>query len=72
MLTQQIRDLHEHLQLRPKDMPSRRALRAMLHKRAAHLKYYKRTAHPEEYAQTLADLGLHPRAVEGELILKGI
>lgn len=69
LLTMKIRGLNEHLLAKRKDIQNRHAMREDIFSRAKHLRYIKRKW-PDRYDQILIDCGLHPRAVEGELITK--
>lgn len=53
----------------PRDIASRRSLRALLHSRAKVLKYLKRSDR-DRYDRVLPRIGVDPRAVEGEIILR--
>ncbi|ORY99200.1 hypothetical protein BCR43DRAFT_455711 [Syncephalastrum racemosum] len=66
--TIRILNLNSHLQQHRKDKHNYRQLRMMVHKRAKILKYLKRKSQ-DRYHQCLAELGLEPRAVEGELVV---
>lgn len=68
LLTQKIRNLHQHILQNPRDIHNKRPLRTLVHQRAKILKYLKRTQ-PGDYDLVLRDLGLERRAVEGELIV---
>ncbi|ORY31227.1 hypothetical protein BCR39DRAFT_558256 [Naematelia encephala] len=69
LLTLKIRSLNEHVISNRKDIFNARALRLLTSKRAKVLRYLRRKE-PKRYYQTLEDLGLDPRAVEGELIIR--
>ena len=66
LLTFRIRGLNEHILVNKKDVTNRAAMRQMIMARARHLKYIKRKW-PERYEQTLLDIGVDARTVEGEL-----
>jgi small subunit ribosomal protein S15 len=68
LLTHKIRELWSHSLRNSRDIHNRRALRLFVQKRARVLKYVK-SKDEASYEVLLADLGLHPTAVEGELKL---
>ncbi|KAI9274600.1 hypothetical protein BDA99DRAFT_498004 [Phascolomyces articulosus] len=68
ILTVRIHNLHSHLQQHRKDKHNYKQLRTMVHKRAKILKYLK-TKSLDRYHTCLNELGLQPRAVEGEITL---
>ncbi|KAI8379766.1 uncharacterized protein BYT42DRAFT_569944 [Radiomyces spectabilis] len=68
ILTVRIHNLHSHLQQHRKDNHNYRQLRLMVHQRAKLLKYLKSKS-LERYQTCLDNLGLQPRAVEGEITL---
>lgn len=57
LLTEQVKDLTEHLKVHRKDYTSRRGLLLMVGQRSKLLKYL-RTAAPERYQQLIDKLGL--------------
>ena len=63
-----IRNVWSHLMQRKKDIPSRRALRLLVHQRAKMLKYIKRIDR-DRYDKVLERVGLEPGSVEGELVV---
>ncbi|ORX41003.1 hypothetical protein BD324DRAFT_647903 [Kockovaella imperatae] len=69
LLTMEIRSLNEHCLVQIHDVQNRERLKRLVYERAKHLKYLKRK-YPAKYDQALLDLGLDPRTVEGELILR--
>lgn len=70
LMTYRLHLLHDHLsqQRFRKDNTTRRNMTLLVHKRAKLLKYLKRTE-PKRYDALLPRIGVHPRAVEGELIV---
>ncbi|KAL1929756.1 hypothetical protein VTP01DRAFT_1894 [Rhizomucor pusillus] len=68
ILTVRILNLHSHMQQHRKDKHNYKQLREMVHKRARVLKYLKRKSQ-ERYYKCLEELGLEPRAVEGEITM---
>ncbi|EIE82198.1 hypothetical protein G6F46_004860 [Rhizopus delemar] len=68
ILTVRIHNLNNHLNQHRKDKHNYKQLRTMVHDRAKILKYLK-SKNPERYYSCLEQLGLQPRAVEGELTL---
>lgn len=64
----QIRNLWSHLTTFKKDIRNRRSLRMLVHQRAKILKYLKRK-NRDRYDIVLDRLGLHPEAIEGELVV---
>ncbi|CDH49662.1 s15 ns1 rna-binding domain-containing protein [Lichtheimia corymbifera JMRC:FSU:9682] len=68
ILTVRIHNLYSHLQQHRKDKHNYKQLRSMVHKRAKILKYLK-SKDLERYNTCLNQLGLQPRAVEGEITL---
>lgn len=68
ILTVRIHNLYSHLQQHRKDKHNYKQLRSMVHKRAKILKYLK-SKDLERYNTCLSQLGLQPRAVEGEITL---
>lgn len=69
LLTWKIRNLWGHLTRANHDIHNRRSLLLLLHQRAKVLKYLRRTDR-ERYLKTLDRIGVHARAVEGEVILR--
>ncbi|CAO1614590.1 unnamed protein product [Parajaminaea phylloscopi] len=72
LLTYRLHLLHEHLSNPSfrKDDVTRRSMTLLVHKRARLLKYLKKES-VERYTELLARVGVHPRAVEGEIIVGG-
>jgi len=68
ILSVRIQNLHSHLQQHKKDRHNYRQLRTLIHQRAKILKYLK-TKSLTRYQTCLGELGLQPRAVEGEIIV---
>ncbi|KAH8552211.1 hypothetical protein BGW37DRAFT_302214 [Umbelopsis sp. PMI_123] len=68
ILSVRIQNLHSHLQQHKKDRHNYRQLRSMVHQRAKILKYLKSKS-LTRYNTCLEQLGLQPRAVEGEIIV---
>ncbi|OZJ03960.1 hypothetical protein BZG36_03240 [Bifiguratus adelaidae] len=68
ILTIRIQNLYSHLQIHRKDKHNYKQLRTMVHQRAKILKYLKSKS-LERYYTCLRELGLEPRAVEGEIIV---
>jgi small subunit ribosomal protein S15 len=68
ILSVRIQNLHSHLQQHKKDRHNYRELRTMVHQRAKILKYLKSKS-LTRYHTCLEQLGLQPRAVEGEIIV---
>ncbi|KAG0736427.1 hypothetical protein G6F57_007402 [Rhizopus arrhizus] len=66
VLTVRIHNLNNHLNQHRKDKHNYKQLRTMVHDRAKLLKYLKSKS-PERYYSCLEQLGLQPRAVEGEI-----
>ncbi|KAF9516009.1 hypothetical protein BS47DRAFT_1327721 [Hydnum rufescens UP504] len=69
LFTWKIRNLWNHLENARRDIHNIRTLRRLIHQRAQVLKYLRRT-HRERYLAVLERLGLDPRAVEGEIIVR--
>ncbi|CAD6576326.1 MAG: hypothetical protein TREMPRED_001658 [Tremellales sp. Tagirdzhanova-0007] len=69
LFTTKIRGLNEHVLANPHDVHNKRSMTLLVHKRAKILKYLKRRS-PDEYEQTLIEIGLDKRTVEGELLVK--
>lgn len=69
LLTLRVRDLWAHMQRAPGDIHSRRSLRKLLNQRAKLLRYLKR-ADRNRYDAVLPRIGVDPRAIEGEIILR--
>lgn len=57
LLTDQIRELTEHMKVHRKDFRSQRSLRIKVSQRQKHLKYLKRT-NPEKYLEIVEKLKL--------------
>ncbi|RCH84586.1 hypothetical protein CU097_002831 [Rhizopus azygosporus] len=68
ILTVRIHNLNNHLSQHRKDKHNYKQLRTMVHDRAKILKYLK-SKDPQRYYTCLEQLGLQPRAVEGEITL---
>ncbi|KAI9271430.1 hypothetical protein BY458DRAFT_509438 [Sporodiniella umbellata] len=68
ILTVRIHNLNNHLNQHRKDRHNYKQLRTMVHDRAKILKYLK-SKHPKRYYTCLDQLGLEPRAVEGEIVV---
>ncbi|KAI9023493.1 hypothetical protein CLU79DRAFT_748763 [Phycomyces nitens] len=68
VLTVRIHNLNSHLQQHRKDVHNYKELRTMVHQRAKILKYLK-SKDQNRYNSCLLELGLEPRAVEGEITL---
>ena len=66
LLTMRIRGLNEHVLEMPKDIRNRMVMRQAIMDRAKHCRYIRKKW-PGDYVKLLADVGLHPRTVEGEL-----
>jgi small subunit ribosomal protein S15 len=68
--------LAEHLANNPRDVHNRKTLRGLVMKRAGLLKYYKKRAEKksgvreQRYLALLDKLGLHRKAVEGEVVVR--
>ncbi|GAA5965821.1 hypothetical protein JCM3765_001193 [Sporobolomyces pararoseus] len=69
ILTARIHSLSAHLVSSPRDVQNRQALRQLVSKRAKILKYL-RTLSVSRYEECLEKIGVEPRAVEGEIIVK--
>ena len=69
LLTLRVRDLWAHMKRAPGDIHSRRSLRKLLNQRAKLLRYLKR-ADRNRYDAVLPRIGVDPRAIEGEIILR--
>lgn len=69
ILTQRIRNIHDHLQVNKRDVHNKRALRTLVHKRAKILNYFRRK-NEVGYVELLEKLGLERAAVEGEVIVR--
>lgn len=63
-----IHSLADHRESMPRDIHSKRGLRALVMQRAKVLKYLKRQD-LARYAQCLKDIGVEQRAVEGEIMI---
>lgn len=61
--------MFEHLKACPRDVENRQALRQLVQKRGKILKYLRRVS-VTRYEDTLVKIGVEPRAVEGEIILR--
>ncbi|SGY66817.1 BQ5605_C004g02709 [Microbotryum silenes-dioicae] len=68
ILTARIHSLLTHLISQPRDIHNRRSLRAMIQDRAKALKYLKVTD-VRRYEDCLLNIGVEPRAVEGEVVV---
>ncbi|KAJ7685341.1 mitochondrial ribosomal protein S15 [Mycena polygramma] len=68
ILTYRIRKLYAHLRRCKHDLQNKLSLRKLVHQRAKLLKYLKRTARVR-YDNLLAQIGVEPEAVEGELVV---
>jgi len=68
LLTLKIRNLWTHLRSAKKDVANVRHLRRLVHDRAKILKYLKRLDF-QRWESCLEDLGMHPSAIEGDLIV---
>lgn len=69
LMTMKIRNIWSHLEGAPRDIHTRRTLRSFIHQRAKILKYLRRMDR-DRYTTVLDRLGLDPRAVEGEIIVR--
>ncbi|KAF8314425.1 hypothetical protein DL93DRAFT_2080039, partial [Clavulina sp. PMI_390] len=69
LFTLRIRDMWSHMQQAPRDIHARHSLSILLNQRAKVLRYLKRTDR-NRYDAVLPRIGLDPRAVEGEIILR--
>ncbi|EJU02678.1 S15/NS1 RNA-binding domain-containing protein [Dacryopinax primogenitus] len=69
ILTAQIRNLWNHLQTHRKDVHNQRSLKTMVHKRAKILKYLERLD-SQRFDAVLPRLGIDPRAIRGEIIVR--
>ncbi|GAA5972591.1 hypothetical protein JCM21900_001329 [Sporobolomyces salmonicolor] len=69
ILTFRIRSLSSHLISSPRDVQNRQSLRHMIAKRATLLKYL-RSVSVTRYEDCLTKIGVEPRAVEGEIVVK--
>lgn len=69
ILTARIHSLSAHLISSPRDVQNRQALRQLVSKRAKILKYL-RTVSVTRYEDCLEKIGVEPRAVEGEIVVK--
>ncbi|GAA5854462.1 hypothetical protein JCM9279_006615 [Rhodotorula babjevae] len=68
ILTMRIRSLSSHLISSPRDVQNRQALRLLVARRAKVLKYL-RAVSVARYEECLEQVGIEPRAVEGEVIV---
>ncbi|GAA5996952.1 mitochondrial 37S ribosomal protein uS15m MRPS28 [Rhodotorula paludigena] len=68
ILTMRIRSLAAHLISSPRDVQNRQALRQLISRRAKILKYL-RAVSVSRYEECLDQIGVEPRAVEGEVIV---
>ena len=68
-LTMQIRGMNEHLLNARYDTKNKVMLRDKVFERVKVLRYFKRKW-PRKYSQLLADIGVDPRCVEGELVFR--
>ncbi|KDE05751.1 hypothetical protein MVLG_03843 [Microbotryum lychnidis-dioicae p1A1 Lamole] len=68
ILTARIHSLLTHLISQPRDIHNRRSLRAMIQDRAKALKYLK-VIDVRRYEDCLLNIGVEPRAVEGEVVV---
>ncbi|GAA5873262.1 hypothetical protein JCM16303_001071 [Sporobolomyces ruberrimus] len=69
ILTSRIHSLSSHLVSSPRDVQNRQSLRQLVSKRAKILKYL-RTLSVTRYEECLEKIGVEPRAVEGEVIVR--
>ncbi|GAA5900957.1 hypothetical protein JCM5296_004939 [Sporobolomyces johnsonii] len=69
ILTFRIRSLSAHLISSPRDVQNRQSLRLMIAKRAKVLKYL-RSVSVTRYEDCLDKIGVEPRAVEGEVVVR--
>ncbi|BGO88788.1 hypothetical protein NBRC10512_006928 [Rhodotorula toruloides] len=69
ILTLRIRSIFEHLKASPRDVENRQALRQLVHKRGKILKYLRNVS-VTRYEDVLLKIGVEPRAVEGEIIMR--
>lgn len=69
LLTLRVRDLWAHMQRAPGDIHSRHSLQKLLNQRARLLRYLKRTDR-NRYDAVLPRIGVDPRAIQGEIILR--
>ncbi|GAA5936818.1 hypothetical protein JCM3775_002715 [Rhodotorula graminis] len=68
ILTMRIRSLSSHLVSSPRDVQNRQALRLLVARRAKVLKYL-RAVSVARYEECLEQIGVEPRAVEGEVVV---
>jgi len=68
LLTMKIRNLWDHLRMAKKDVANVRHMRRLVHQRAKVLKYLKQLDF-QRWESCLGDLGMHPTAIEGDLIV---
>lgn len=64
-----IRSLSAHLVSSPRDVQNRQALRLLVARRAKVLKYL-RAVSVARYEECLEQVGIEPRAVEGEVVVR--
>ncbi|KAM0752270.1 hypothetical protein T439DRAFT_312402 [Meredithblackwellia eburnea MCA 4105] len=69
IITARIHNLLSHLTTQPRDVNNRRPLRSLIQQRAKVLKYL-RSVDVARYETCLKDIGVEPRAVEGEVIVE--
>lgn len=69
ILTYRIHVVADALAENPRDVYNRRWLRHLISRRASQLRYLKRTS-LQRYSELLPRMGVHPLAVEGELIYR--
>ncbi|BGP22087.1 mitochondrial small subunit ribosomal protein S28 [Rhodotorula toruloides] len=69
ILTLRIRNIFDHLKAAPTDVPNRQVLRLLVHKRGKILKYL-RAVSVTRYEELLLKIGVEPRSVEGEIIMR--
>ena len=69
ILTMRIRSLSAHLVSSPRDVQNRQALRLLVARRAKVLKYL-RAVSVARYEECLEQVGVEPRAVEGEVVVR--
>ncbi|GAA6063552.1 hypothetical protein JCM10212_002664 [Sporobolomyces blumeae] len=69
IMTARIRSLSSHLISSPRDIQNRQSLRGLISKRAKVLKYL-RAVSVTRYEECLDKIGVEPRAVEGEVVVR--
>ncbi|BGP29293.1 hypothetical protein JCM10296v2_001031 [Rhodotorula toruloides] len=69
ILTLRIRSIFAHLKASPRDVDNRQAMRQLVHKRGKILKYLRNVS-VTRYEDLLLKIGVEPRAVEGEIIMR--